>query len=139
MSNRIKLNKILQQRAAQLGIWYQLREIFAFYKLFRPHRKCSLIIFMYPMENWTLHLFREDSLIDFVGRNVPRPLPPSSRNVKFQNDPLIVVSIAVSKGKWALAKHAPRIILMNGDQGYRMNIINITFYTFFGCNFIILS
>ena len=63
-------------------------------------------------------LLREDSVIDFVWRNVPpRPLPPSSRNVKFQNDPLIVVSIAVSRANGPRPKHAPRIILANGDQG----------------------
>ena len=31
----------------------------------------------------------------------PRPLPLSSRNVKFQNNPLIVVSIGRVQGEWA--------------------------------------
>ena len=59
---------------------------------------------------------REDSLIDF-GDVSSGPLSPSSRNVKFQNDPLIVVSIAVSRANGPRPKHAPRIILTNGDQG----------------------
>ena len=44
-----------------------------------------------------------------------RPLPPSSRNVKFQNDPLIVVSIAVSRINGPRPKHAPRIFLASGN------------------------
>ena len=60
-------------------------------------------------------LFREDSFIDFVWRNVPATFlldpTPSSRNVKFQTDPLIVVLIAVSGAN--RPKHAPRFILMN--------------------------
>ena len=42
----------------------------------------------------------EDSFIDFV------------HNVNFQNDPLIVVSIAVSRANMPRPQHAPRIILV---------------------------
>ena len=45
----------------------------------------------------------------------PRPLPTSSRKFKFQNDPLIVVSIAVSRVNGHRPKHAPRIFLASGN------------------------
>ena len=66
----------------------------------------------------------------------PGLLPPSSRKVKFQNDPLIVVSIGCVQGEWAWAKtcsknHSP-------ERRTRMNIIN-TYYTFIGCNYDIFS
>ena len=44
----------------------------------------------------------------------PRLPPPSSRNVKFQNDPLIVLLTAVSRANRPGPKHALRIILLNG-------------------------
>ena len=70
----------------------------------------------------TYYLLREGSFVDFVRRNVPGtflldPYPPSLRNVKFQNDPLIMVSITVSRANGPGPKHAPRIILAGGDQG----------------------
>ena len=82
-------------------------------------------------------LFREDSFIDFVRRNVPATFlldpTPSSRNVKFQTDPLIVVLIAVSRAN--RPKHAPRFILMN----WVIKVEHNNYYTFFGCNYDIFS
>ena len=64
-----------------------------------------------------IRLFREDSFINFVQSNVPAMFlldpAPSSRNVKFQTDPLIVVLIAVSSANRPRPKHATRFILMN--------------------------
>ena len=45
----------------------------------------------------SIHL-REDSFIDFVQRNAPGTLAPSLRKVNLQNDPLIMVLIAVPGG-----------------------------------------
>ena len=71
--------------------------------------------------------FKEDSFIDFVQRNVPGmflrdPLPPSLRNVKFQNDPLILISIAMSRTNGPRPKQAPRVILTTYEWWSRMNI-----------------
>ena len=78
-----------------------------------------------------IRLFREDSLIDFVWRNAPATFfldpTPSSRNVKFQTDPLIVVLIAVSRANRPRPKHAQRFILMN--WAIRLNIITITHFS----------
>ena len=64
-----------------------------------------------------------------------RPLTPSSRNVKFQNDPLIVVSIGRVQGEWAWAKTFKN---HSRERRTRMNIIN-AYYTFIGCNYDIFS
>ena len=61
----------------------------------------------------------------------PRPLPPSTRNVKFQNDPLTVVSIDRVQGEWAWAK--TRSKNHSRERRTRMNTIK-TYYTFIGCN-----
>ena len=68
-----------------------------------------------------LKMFRENSFIDFVRRNVPGtflldPYPLLEKR-QFQNDPLIAGSIAVSRANGPSPKHAPRIILASGDQG----------------------
>ena len=86
-----------------------------------------------------IRLFREDSFIDFVRRNVPATFvldpAPSSRNFKFQTDPLIVVLIAVSRANRPRPKHAPRFILMN----WAIKVEHNNYYTFFGCNYDIFS
>ena len=86
-----------------------------------------------------IRLFREDSFIDFVRRNVPATFlldpAPSSRNVKFQTDPLIVVLIAVSRANRPRPKHAPRFNLMN----WAIKVEHNNYYTFFGCNYDIFS
>ena len=43
------------------------------------------------------------------------PYLPSLRNVKLQNDPLVVVWMAVSEANGPRPKHAPKIILAKGD------------------------
>ena len=82
-----------------------------------------------------IRLFREDPFIDFVWRNVPATflLDPalSSRNVKFQTDPLIVVLIAVSRVNRPRPKYAPRFILMN----WVIKVEHNNYYIFFRCNY----
>ena len=79
-----------------------------------------------------IRLFREDSFIDFVRRNVPATFlldpAPSSRNIKFQTDPLIMVLIAVSRANRPKPKHAPRFILMN----WAIKVEHNNYYTFSG-------
>ena len=60
-----------------------------------------------------LKCVREDSSLGHFSKTPT----PSSRNVKLQNNPLIVVSITMSKTNGPGPKHAPRIILTNGDEG----------------------
>ena len=68
----------------------------------------------------------------------PRPLPPSSRNVKFQNNPLIVVSIALSRangpGQNMLQESFSRATIKDEHNQYLFG-----YYTFFGCNYDIFS
>ena len=59
-----------------------------------------------------LKCVREDSSLGHFSKT-----PTPSRNVKLQNNPLIVVSITMSKTNGPRPKHAPRIILTNGDEG----------------------
>ena len=87
----------------------------------RLHQLSRYETFMEMNGEYTDKPFREDSFIDFVLKNVPweippGPLTPSSRNVKFINDPLTLVSIAVSRANGPGPKHALGIILANGDQ-----------------------
>ena len=86
-----------------------------------------------------IRLFTEDSFIDFVWRNIPATFlldpTPSSRNVNFQTDPLIVVLIAMSRANRLGSKHAPRFILIN----WAIKVEHNNYWTFFGCNYDIFS
>ena len=58
----------------------------------------------------SIHL-RENSFIDFVQRNAPGTLAPSLRKVNLQNDPLIMVLIAVSGANEPCPNYAPRMLI----------------------------
>ena len=54
---------------------------------------------------------REDSFIDFVQRNAPGTLASSLRMINLQNDPLIMVLIAVSGANDPCPKYSPRMLI----------------------------
>ena len=59
----------------------------------------------------SIHL-RENSFIYFVQRNAPGTLAPSLRKVNLENDPLIMVLIAVSGGtNEPCPKYAPMMFI----------------------------
>ena len=62
----------------------------------------------------------------------PGPLPPSLRNVKLQNDPLIVVSIAVSRANGPKPGHAPS--RHSRERRWGLSVIN-TYGAFFRCSY----
>ena len=69
----------------------------------------------------------------FLGRVSWIPTP-SSRKVKFQNDPLIMVLIALSRANGPGPKPTPRIILANRKDDYNRYLSQL-----FGCNYDIFS
>ena len=59
---------------------------------------------------------REHLFINFVRKKRPMgPYLPCLRNVRLQNDPLVMVWITVSEANGQRPKHAPKVIFAKGD------------------------